>query len=460
MTKSRLSFHIGANTSEAEKAFKEFEKRFDRFSKKVSGAGKAWSAYISAPLAGVGALAAKFAKDVDDALDDIRIGTGATGSALRALGEDFRAVAANVPQNFAESSKAIADLNTMLGATGKELQALATAGLDASRMMKLDLGAVISSASKAMNNWGISASNGVSLMDKLFVASQSTGAGIDRIADGLSRFGPAFRALGFESEQAMAIIAQFDKYGVQTDAVLGSLNKALSTLAKAGIKDAGQAFEQIIGSIRDAKDGQSAMTLAAQVFGTKVGASWVQAIREGKINIDDLVRALRGADGSIRKTAKATDGFAEQLERTKNALALALEPLGTQLLAIAEEELKSLAETLKGVNLEFNSATVKIGLFVAGIGPALVGLASLVRAFKELIGVMKLMAPLIPLGPAAVVGAIGYGAYARNRNLNKLRNGIADALGAGDKEGFIKLRAQEITNYNYGRVDNPDLLRR
>jgi hypothetical protein len=58
------------------------------------------------------------------------------------------------------------------------------------------------------------------------------------------------------------------------------------------------------------------------------------------------------------------------------------------------------------------------------------------------------------------VGAVGYGAYARKRDLNKLQNDIKDAAEAGDKEGFVKLRAQEITNYNQRSVNNQDLLRR
>ena len=402
MARANLKYYIGANIGEAEKKFKDLGNVISRTGKKFSGFGKAASVAISGPLVAIGGLSAKVALQVDAALDDIRIGTGATGKALKGLEDDFRSVAAAVPQGFGESAKAIADFNTMTGASGKELQALSVAALDASRMMKTDLGGTISSVGKLMNNWRVPVDRGVELMDKLFVASQSTGMAMDAIATSATSSGAALRRMGFGIDESLALIAKLDKEGIQADQVLKSLNKALATMAQKGVTNTSQAFTSIVNSIRNAKTHSEATARAMQVFGTRAGPELAAAIREGRFEINDLVTALGTARGTISDTSKDTDGFAEQWSRLTNQLGLALEPLGKKILGIAEEYMPALSEAIGNYTQGIGEGTVVTLGLTAALGPATLALGAFMGSLATIV---KTVGGLIALigGPSGLL---------------------------------------------------------
>ena len=114
--KGTLSFSITADISDFQKKLEKLEKRINTWSRKMEGLGKGFSTALTVPLAAVGAAAVKAGLEVEGALKAIRIGTGATGDALKGLNADFKAIAGNVPNSIGDSAKAIADLNTMTGA--------------------------------------------------------------------------------------------------------------------------------------------------------------------------------------------------------------------------------------------------------------------------------------------------------------------------------------------------------
>jgi TP901 family phage tail tape measure protein len=412
MARSQLKFIIGADITQAEKAFKEIGNAIDRAGKKLKNFGKAYGAAISAPVIAIGGLAVKAGLGIDDALDDIRIGTGAVGKALKGLEADFKAIAVAVPQSLGDSSKAIADFNTLTGATGEELQNMSIAALDASRMMKKDLGGVIASTGKLLNNWKIPINQSVQLMDKLFVASQSTGLGMDEIASGVTKSGNALRQMGFSIDEAIALIANLDREGIQTDQIFKSLTKALAMLSKAGITNTSQAFTEIVNSIRTAKTNSEATTRAMEIFGSKAGPEMAAAIREGRFSVDDLVTSLRNAEGAIRKTAEDTDGFSEKWQRLSNELSVALEPLGTKLLSMAEKEMPALSQAIHNYAVNLDAGTIKTIALAAAIGPATLaagafvsGIASLIKAFGGMVSLLSSPAGI----PVLIAAGVAFG---------------------------------------------------
>src|SRR5690606_20162285 len=118
--------------------------RFGRLGK-VAGAG------FAAGVAATGAL--KIAYDLgeafDDAYDRVRVGTGATGKALKGLEHDFKAVIKSVPADFEAASTAVADLNTRLGLTGRPLRRLSKQFTELSRITETDLGENITKVTRA-----------------------------------------------------------------------------------------------------------------------------------------------------------------------------------------------------------------------------------------------------------------------------------------------------------------------
>jgi len=336
MDDGRVVIKVGADISDFQAKMDKVTSGLKSAASRLSSIGKTLSLKITAPLVAMGTVATKAALDIDEAMDLIAAGTGAQGKELEALQQSWKALAANVTQGFEVSAQVLADFNTRLGLTGKALTDLSKLALDAARLLNEDVNAVVTQASKAMQDWGVSTQEASSFMNKLFVAAQATGAGMSTLSTQLYKYGAALRGMGFDTNSAIALLSQFEKQGVNTELVIGSLRIGLGKLANEGITDAGMAFEALINKIKNAESTTEATQIAMEVFGTRAGPDLATAIREGRFEIEEMVKTLEESQGAIEKTVAATDGFSEQWQRTKNSFLLAIEPIGTQILGLAE----------------------------------------------------------------------------------------------------------------------------
>ncbi len=349
MEDGRVVIKVGADISDFQSKMNSVTSTLGSTASRLSSIGKSMSLKITAPLIAIGAAATKAALSVDDAMDLIAAGTGAQGKDLRQLQESWKQLAVNVTQGFDVSAKVLADFNTRLGLTGTALTDISKLALDAARLLEEDVNTVVSQASKAMQDWGVSAQDAGSFMNILFAAAQNTGISMGTLATQLYKYGAALRGMGFDTSSATALLAQFEKQGVNTELILGSLRIGLGKLANEGIADAGTAFEMLIDKIKNAESVTEATKIAMEVFGTRAGPDLAMAIREGRFEIEELVKTLNTSQDAINKTSKATDGFAEQWQRTKNQVLLAIEPIGTEILGLAEKAMPKLQAAVSKV---------------------------------------------------------------------------------------------------------------
>lgn len=423
--KRKLQYVFGADISEAEKNFKKMGNVIERTGKRMQNLSGTITK-LSAPLIAISGIATKIALDYDNAVDTIAAGTGATGQNLKKLEQSFRSVAKSVPQSMAETSKVIADFNTRTGATGKTLEALSVQALDASRLLGEDVSSVVAESTKAMNDWGVSLDNSSGFLDKIFLASQQTGVAMGTLSSQMYKYGSALRQMGFDVDSTIATLAAFERAGVNTELVMGSLRIALGKLAKAGATDLPGALKASIEAIKSAKTGGEAAAIAIETFGSRAGADMAAAIREGRFEVDELVKALMSAEGQIARTAQETDGFEEKMGRLKNQVSLTLEPLGTAILKVAEKHMPKLSKALDNMNLEVDQSKVEMGLLTAGFVAGTFAIGSYIAivgsAVKALAGLNAVLA-VSPVGAALLVGgaAIGTG-YMLGKNLNKYVN--------------------------------------
>lgn len=413
--KGTLSFSITADISDFQKKLEKLEKKINSYARKMDAMGKGLSTALTVPLAALGTVAVKAGLDVEKALKTIRIGTGATGEALKGLNADFKAIAASVPNSLGETAQAIADINTLTGATGKTLQDFATAALDASRMMGTSLGGTVSSVGKLLNNWNLSADQGVTVLDKLFYAAQSTGMGLDAIAQSVTGVGSSLREMGFSLDESIALVSSLDKAGVGAATVTRSLSRALANMAKAGITDSATAFRSIVDSIKNAETQSKATAIAVETFGAKAGPQLAASIREGRLEIANFADDIRSAGGTVAQTAKDTEGFSERWGRMVNQMTMALEPLGTRILALVAEDMEPLSKAIGDLSINVSDSTIKWAAYAAALGPVLIYTSALIKSGATLVTTMKTLAGIFsgPVGLTVAIGAamVGLSSY-------------------------------------------------
>jgi len=393
---------IGADISELQRGLGDASKALDKAGKSLSSIGGTLTKGLTLPIAAAGAGLLKLGMDFDDAFDKIRVGTGATGEALNGLQDDFKAVYSSVPSGMADVSTAISDLNTRTGLAGKPLQELSTQMLNLSRITGEDLSGMIANSSRLFGDWSISADKTGSTMDYLFKVSQSTGVGFNDLNAKLVQFGAPLRQMGFDIETSAAMMGKFEKEGVNTELVLGGLRIALGKMAKAGITDTSAALQEVTRQIKEAGSTGEANRISLELFGARIGPDMAAAIREGRFELSELVGGLKSSSETINGAAFETMDFSEKLAIMKNKAAVALEPLGANLMTAINNAMPAIEGLLGKIsdvvtwfgNLDSGSQTMILSFIgiAAAIGPAMTLIGNLTSGVGAAVNAVKWLA--------------------------------------------------------------------
>lgn len=362
-----------------------------------AGAGSKFGAAFAGVLKGgalaagvgvaVGGALASVGGSFDDAFDTIRVGSGATGDALEGLKEDFRAVVGDVPTDFGSAATAIADLNTRLGVSGETGQGLAGQFLELSRLTKTDLGSNIEGVTRTFGDWGVATDDMSGAMDTLFRASQATGPPVDQLSRLLVQYGAPLRQLGFGFEESAALLGKFEKEGVNTELVMGSLRIALGKMAREG-EDAQETFGRVVGDIENAGSASEANAMALELFGARAGPDMAAAIREGRFELGDLFDQVANGSETIADAATDTDDWRQSWTRFKNKALLAIEPVATRVFNFLGDALDGLMDWWEndGPRIVESAQTIWAGVVAAfdTVRPIIDTIIGAVRGFFDL----------------------------------------------------------------------------
>lgn len=307
--------------------------------KMVAGAGLA-AVGVAAVVAGKQLF--DLGKDLDTAYDKIRVGTGATGKRLDKLKADFRSVASSVPDDFDTVGKSIAGLNTRLDLSGKPLRRMSRNMLNLSRITETDLEGNIKSVSRAFQDWDVPVKKQTRSLNGLFRLSQKGGGDVSELAENIQKFGSPLRNLGFDISEAAAMFATFEKAGVNTQTMVPGLKLALANLTAPTDKLKGsldsldvaignpkKGLQQVMDLLGDKSKLKATdkINLAMQVFGKRAGADMAEAVKQGRFNVDNMVKTFKHGSDTIGKTTRDTNDFGENMAIFGNKIKIAFAPL-------------------------------------------------------------------------------------------------------------------------------------
>lgn len=284
-------------------------------------------AATTAAVAAAGVALYQVGSDFAGAYDTIRIGTGKTGDALDGLKQSFKNVVTDVPTDFESASTAISSLNQRLNLTGQPLEDLSKQFLNLSRITKEDLGGSIQTITRVFGDWSIDDKS--KAMDEMFRASQATGIGVNRLAEQVVQFGAPLRGLGFGFEESIAMMAKWEKEGVNQTNVMGAMKKAYGEFSKEFGERAPEEFRRFMTEISKAPSASAAAAMAIEKLGVRNGPDFAAAVTEGRFAYGDLVAQITGGSDTINKAAEDTEHFGEKWEKFVNGLKVTVEPVAT-----------------------------------------------------------------------------------------------------------------------------------
>ncbi len=432
----------------------EYAKKLQATGDKAKNAGGALSKNVTAPIIATGVAATAAWVKIDEAYDNIAAGTGALGDDLLALQDVFDEVYGSMPVTAEDASAAVAGLNTRFGFTGDALSKASKEFLKFSRVSNTDVSSAIQLVSRAMGDASIPADEYAGILDSLTSASQASGLSIDKLTENLTKYGAPMRALGYTTQESIAIFAQWEKAGVNTEIAFSGMKKAISNWSAEG-KDARVEFKKMLTEIAECPDIASATSLAIETFGAKAGPDLADAIQGGRFSIEEMTKTLEQSGGALENTYNAMLSPSDKAKVAMNDLTLAGAELGDVIQQALSPIFEALASILSAVTNWFKSLNdttktiiVIIAGIVAAIGPLLVIIGTLAGSVSKIIlmyteykkasaGVQgstslltKVMGALSPpiIAIIAVIGAV-VAALVQLWNTNEdFRNSVQSAL--------------------------------
>lgn len=398
---------LNSETSNVSANMQAFGEKAKQVGDKFTSVGKEVSK-ASAVAVGAGVASYKAWSEVDDALDSVAAGTGATGKELENLQQTAKDVYTSMPVDIKATGEAVADINTRLGLQGDALEDATRQFMKYSEVNKSDVSTSIETVAKAMNDANIPTSELNSVLDELTSASQASGLTVDTLAEALSQNGVQMRALGFNTQETIALLATMEKNGVNSSVVLTGMKKAMANYTNTG-KDANVELGNLFQGIQD---GTVSASDAMDAFGTKAGASLYQYIQEGKLNYQDLLKVLQDSNGQLDASYEAMLDPMDQAKVAMNNLKQVGADLFDQIQATLAPMIQALAENLQRFSQWFGTLDpnvqqfiVIVGLVVAALGPVLIFIGQICTGVGQIIEIVGFLGEFL----APVFSAIGSG---------------------------------------------------
>lgn len=433
---------LGVDASKLEAGFGDAETKTKSFASKASGllggALVAGAVAAGAAVIGVGKAAISAETDFDNALDAIINATGASGDQLTAMGEsvkNLRASAAGLGVTMEDIGTVIGEVNTRTGLTGEELESLTDDILNFSRLTGADAVQATALLTRTMGDWGVENENAAELLDSIYGAGQAFGISIDSMAGKLVQFGAPLRQMGFGLEESIAMLGKWEKEGVNTELVIGSLRIAAGNFARDNIP-LRDGLNETMEAIKGAASESEGLAIAMDVFGARAGPDMAAAIREGRFELDEAIATLQGTQGGLADAATRTMDFREEWQ-------IAMASLQTELIPVGE----AIAE-LSQVVMPYLVAA--IGAVVKAVTPWIEGFSSLIKYIAAVVedgDTMNDWLTHLPGPIAAVVRAVA-------EFITRLGSLSGSMQVWGDKFGFVRDRIAEIMPYVERLVGN------
>lgn len=271
---------------------------------------------IKAAISGLKKLADTTAdayKAFDDGRDSVIKATGATGEFAKELTESYQNVATSIKGDLSSIGGAIGEVNTRFGYTGEKLEKTTEDFLKFADITGTDAVQSVQLVSRAMGDAGVPAEEYKKVLDELAVATQGSGISIDTLAENLTKYGAPMRALGFDTEESIAIFSQWEKAGVNTEVAFSGMKNAISSWGKEG-KDAKEEFKKTLDEIGKAPSTAEATAKAIEVFGKKAGPDLADAIKGGRFAFDDFLKLVKNSSGTVDNTYEETQSGLDKLQ--------------------------------------------------------------------------------------------------------------------------------------------------
>lgn len=479
MNLSSINLRFFANIAPLVTGLNKAERALDKAGRQMQATGKKLTMQLTAPIAGMGAIAVNTFQAFELQMSKVKAVSGATAEEFQALEEDAKRLGAST----IFSASQVAELQTefaKLGFTATEITQVTEATLALAQATDSDLARAAEVAGATLRGFGLEATETNRVTDVMALSFSRSALDMEKFAESMKYVAPIANAAGVSIEETTSLLAVLANAGISGSQAGTSLRRILSELGS----ETGTTAEKIAKLAARGISMENAMD--------DVGRSAQSALLVLQKNVDTLptlTTEFENAEGAAKEMASVMDNTTSGAMK---GLASAFEGLMIsigEIIAVAfvpfVKMLTSVLQTLNEAPGIVKVVAVAIAGLVAAIGPLLFTFGLMQRNFIAMLpylmkigtalrfiavqGLRMLIGPIgIAVAALAALGAIaiyvGYNfeafkAMALNavrgfvnlgisylNNWIKVFNGVADALGMdGIKiELFDKLEMEAV----------------
>lgn len=301
----------------------------------MGGGVAAAGAIAAAGIAGIAVAAVQVGQELynvgarfDAIADGIAVRTGKIGDDLDALTASINNVASDTASSIEDVADIGARVSQSLDLSGRPLEDLTKKIADLNRMTGESLS--VRDLGMALRGFGQDGAVASQALDAMYQVSTRTAIPVGELVGTLRNVGPAARSLGLDINETTALIASFEKAGIDADRTVAGLNRAAATFADNGINmqtGLADTITQIRGFIDAGRDAE-AIDLAGKVFGTRSAQLFVDAIRQGKLDVQSLHQEIGNSGPTIEQMDQKTADWSESWNKLNNQIQISIDKIG------------------------------------------------------------------------------------------------------------------------------------
>lgn len=403
----------------ADKSIESAEQLKKKLDTVGDGLEKAGSVISKGSAAGAAVLAGSVAsfKDLDNGYDIIVKKTGATNEKFDSLKKTADELFSGSTFDMTAIGNAVGEINTRFGFTDEKLKSVSESYLQFAKINDADVSDSVSKTARIMQAWNISSENIPDLLGMITAKSQETGVSADALMNKVLDNNSTFKEMDLSLEESISLMAQFERNGVNDSTALTALKTAVKNSAKEG-EGLSDVLRKNVADIKNAKSDTEALQIATSLFGTRGAAEMANAIKEGRINFDDLSGSMSNYKSTVKDTYEGTLDPLEESKKGINNLKLA----GAELASVALKEgepliedvidgVKGVTEWLKKLTPEEKKTLAKTIEIVAVAGPAVTlagkaakGIGGIAGIIPKAVNAIKGMTSATKAAEAAQIG--------------------------------------------------------
>ena len=439
-TIARMDVRLGMDSADFDRGIARAQASAESFSQKLTKAGTAMSIGVTAPLAGIAAMALKSAGDFEASMNVLQSVSGATAGQMAALeaqalelGASTSFSAGDAANAMLELGKAGMDTTAIMGAMPGVLS-LAAAG-------SMDVGTAAGIAANAVNTFGLAASETTTVANMLAAAANASSADVSDLAAGFQMAGSVFASNGQSMADLTSAMSLMANAGIAGSDAGTSLKTMLMRLAAPTQESADamaalglsvynsdgsmRSFEAIVGDLSTATAGLSDAQRNA-ALSTIFGADAIRAANvltaagaDGFAAMEAQVAAAGAAEEAAAARMKGLNGAMDYLQGSIDSLLIALSAQFLPLLANMARGVADLISSFANLSPELQMGAIAFAAVTAAAGPVMLAVSGIGAAFGFL---------LSPVG--LVIAAVTALAAAWTLNLGGIQEITAGAVAA------------------------------